>query len=184
MEEASWEPRHHLTPELLAEYLSPDVPPATAISEFASVLCGRINACLSSPHPQTFVVPMSRPMFRHLFPCTHPETPSSKYCVVHLPSLSTSHFPPFIFMRLNTHGQGTQVMSMSVRHRQMEQKTGYCSGPDGKIVPQKSLFIEELSVHVEKNSSGFVKNIFNKESCSMIFRYKISSSNFTLSVIL
>ena len=70
----------------------PEAPQVPAMAEAASVLCGRIDACLSSPHSQTSVVPMSDSMFRHLFSCTTPVSQTT--CSVHDCSTAASEHCP------------------------------------------------------------------------------------------
>lgn len=105
VDEASWEPPHHISNHLVAEFLSPAAPPSDQLHEAAHLFCCRVQSTLSSSKQQTVHLPLSRAMFRHLFKELDACASSSSFHAVDIKELG-DHFPNFMFKFINHHGQG------------------------------------------------------------------------------
>ena len=123
--DASWEPVSNVSEDVVQDFLSPPTPPSNILKETAHVFCCKVLSTLTSSHPQTVHLPMSRAVYRHLFPCVDCNAPSHKFHDSPLTSLDSDLFPAHFFVNLNLHGQGFQVSSLSVRHQLRKQRPGF-----------------------------------------------------------
>jgi len=146
IEEASWEPSRNLSPALIEHFVSPPSPPDDIVRETAHALACKIRSTLVCSKQHTFQVPLSRGLYRQIFSSVDANAPSTQF---HLAQASEPYFPAHSLIQLNSHGEGFEVEKLLVRHRIHRQKTGYAV-VDGKLVPQKLVFFDELAVQVHK----------------------------------
>ena len=135
---------------MLDDFLVPPSPSHNILQNAAHVLCCKVVSTLSSCHLSVIAVPMSRPVFRHLFPVLVPCAPSHTFHRVLLSSLNPRLFDRRCFKKLNCHGQGSEVQDLDVKHRIVRIVTGFLPSSEGKLTPQPADYMEEIFLKITK----------------------------------